>query len=94
MINNYYLYIMSSISGILYVWMTNDLLRRVYEHKNWILDWFTKKYNCKKLVYYENSNDINEIIKREKQLKKWSRVKKIELIKTINKNFLDLSLYL
>jgi len=85
---------MSSINGVLYIWMTNDLNRRVYEHKNEVIDWFTKKYKCKKLVYFEIWNDIMEVIKREKQLKKWNRKKKIDLIKTINNNFRDLSLEL
>ena len=94
MIKQYYVYIMSSINGVLYIWMTNDLNRRVYEHKNEVIDWFTKKYKCKKLVYFEIWNDIMEVIKREKQLKKWNRKKKIDLIKTINNNFRDLSLEL
>lgn len=87
----YYLYILSSISWVLYIGITNDLHRRLYEHKNWLIDWFTKKYNCKKLVYYEIWNNIEEIINREKQLKKWSRQKKLDLITNINKSFSDLS---
>jgi len=72
--------------------MTNNLEKRVYEHKNEILDWFTKKYSCKKLVYFEVWNNVNSVIEREKQLKKWSRKKKLELIYKDNPNLIDLSL--
>ncbi|WP_231176329.1 GIY-YIG nuclease family protein [Candidatus Absconditicoccus praedator] len=82
---------MSSISGVLYIGMTNNLERRVYEHKNELLEGFTKKYKCKKLVYYESGTNINEIIAREKQLKKWNRRKKLNLIRTMNEKFVDLS---
>ena len=91
MIKQYYLYIMSSINWVLYIWITNNLERRIYEHKNEISDWFTKKYKCKKLIYYELWNNINEIIAREKQLKKWNKNKKLELIKTLNPNMIDLN---
>lgn len=87
----YYLYIMASESGTLYTGITNDLGRRVWEHKNNIIEGFTKKYNCHKLVYCESGEDISGIILREKQIKKWNRKKKEFLIKTINPKWIDLS---
>lgn len=90
----YYVYIVASISWVLYTWVTNNLKRRIHEHKNWLSEWFTKKYKCKKLLYYEESNDINLMINREKQIKKWNRNKKINLIKWVNNNLDDLSLNL
>jgi putative endonuclease len=71
--------------------MTNDLARRVYEHKNELIEGFTKKYRCKQLVYIESSSNINTILGREKQLKKWSRSKKIALIGRMNPDWRDLS---
>jgi len=83
---------MASINWIIYIWMTNNLERRVYEHKNDLIEWFTKKYKCKKLIYFEIWNDINLVIEREKQLKRWSRQKKLELVYKENQNLLDLSI--
>ena len=88
----YYLYIMASISKVIYVWITNDIDRRVYEHKSWTIDGFTKKYNCKKLVYLEETWDVINAIEREKQIKKWNRQKKINLIESINDKWNDLSI--
>jgi len=87
----YYLYIMASIGEVLYIGVTNNLTRRVYEHKNGLIDGFTKKYKCKTLLYFESSSDIRVILEREKQLKKWSRDKKIWLINTMNPGHKDLS---
>lgn len=87
---NYYIYIMASISGTLYIGMTNDLGRRLYEHREELVDGFSKKYNCKKLVYYEHFANVIDCIAREKQLKKWSRRKKEWLIQTINPEWKDL----
>lgn len=88
----YYIYIMASLNnGALYIGMTNNLIRRVFEHKNELINGFTKQYKCKKLTYFESSNDVRSILEREKQLKHWSRSKKIALIKTINPNLIDLS---
>ncbi len=71
---------MTNNSRTLYTGVTNNLLRRVYEHKNKLVKGFTEKYNIKKPVYYEETNDINSAIAREKQIKGWLREKKIKLI--------------
>ena len=90
--NSYYVYILTNkTNSVIYIGITNNLLRRLYEHKNKLLDGFTKKYNVNKLVYFEQTSDINEAIKREKILKKWNREWKIELIKKQNPEFKDLS---
>ncbi|HQA04288.1 MAG TPA: GIY-YIG nuclease family protein [Thermodesulfovibrio thiophilus] len=87
----YYVYIMTNkYNTVLYVGVTNDLVRRVYEHKNKLVKGFTAKYNIVKLVYYEIHEDIKEAIKREKQIKGWLRAKKEELIKTMNPSWKDL----
>ena len=88
--NQYYVYIMSNKSKTLYTGVTNNLGRRVYEHKNKLNEGFTKKYNITKLVYFEVTNSIEEAIKREKQLKNWKRQWKIELIESVNKEWEDL----
>ncbi|HBO60912.1 TPA: hypothetical protein DD449_04480 [Candidatus Berkelbacteria bacterium] len=82
---------MASFSRVLYIGITNDLARRVYEHKNELNDGFTKRYKCKKLVYFESSSDVNSILEREKQLKRWRRDKKIFLIEKDNSEWKDLS---
>lgn len=87
----YYVYIMSSKKGTLYTGMTNDLERCVYEHKQKLVEGFTKKYNITRLIYYEDTNDVNEAIAREKQIKGWRRNKKLTLIRTLNPTFEDLS---
>ncbi|HET56478.1 MAG TPA: GIY-YIG nuclease family protein [Ignavibacteria bacterium] len=91
MLKQYYVYIMTNKSRTLYTGVTNDLNRRVYEHKNKLIKGFTSKYNITKLVYYEEYNDINDAIRREKQIKGWSRKKKIELIESVNPEWKDLS---
>lgn len=89
--NTYYVYILASKKNwILYIWVTNNLVRRIFEHKEWIIEWFTKKYFIKNLVYYETCSDINAAIKKEKQLKKWNRQWKIELIEKNNPDWKDL----
>ena len=88
----YYLYILASKrNGTLYIGITNDIIRRVGEHKLKLIDGFTKKYNVTLLVYYEVFNDVNEAILREKRLKKWNRDWKIRLIESINPNWNDLT---
>lgn len=74
----------------LYIGMTDNLERRVAEHRSGVTPGFTKKYNCHKLVYYEVYSDVNQAIDREKQLKKWNRAKKEALIDTMNKERMDL----
>lgn len=71
-----YIYIMASKSGTLYIGVTNDIERRVYEHKTGLNEGFTKKYQCKRLVYFEEIGDISEAIALEKKIKGWSRWKK------------------
>ena len=87
-----FVYIMTNKSNsVLYIGVTNDILRRIEEHKQGINDGFTKKYNVNKLVYCEEINNPDEAIQREKQLKKWSRQKKELLIQTLNPNWNDIS---
>ncbi len=81
---------MSSISGVLYIGITNDLKRRVYEHKEGLIEGFTKKYRAKKLVYFETTNNVEVAISREKEIKKWRREKKLALIRSLNPTLRDL----
>ena len=86
-------YIMTNYSETsLYIGVTSNLQKRVWEHKNKVVNGFTEKYNVDKLVYYETTDSIESAIKREKQLKKWHRQWKINLIKEMNPEFRDLSL--
>ncbi len=88
----YYVYILSNLTNsTLYVGMTNNLIRRLDEHKNGVVEGFTKKYNVHKLVYFEATSDVNVAIEREKQLKLWSRKKKEFLINLNNPIWRDLS---
>ncbi len=80
----------SSKNGTLYIGVTSDLPKRIYEHKNQLIDGFTKKYNISMLVYYELYDDMTTAIEREKQLKAGSRKKKIALIEDFNKDWRDL----
>jgi putative endonuclease len=87
----YYVYIMTNVRNtVLYVGVTNDLIRRTYEHKEKLVSGFTKKYNIVKLVYYEVFEDIENAILREKQIKAGSRQKKVQLINSTNKEWRDL----
>ncbi len=88
---SYYVYIMSNFSKTLYIGVTGDLQRRVYEHKNKLVPGFTSKYNMTKLVYFEETDDVSYAISREKQLKRWHREWKINLIESVNKNWEDLA---
>ena len=87
----YYVYIMTNKSKTLYTGITDNLQRRVYEHKKKLLEGFTKRYNITKLVYYEVTTDVRAAIDREKQIKGWLRRKKIALIEAINPQWADLS---
>ena len=91
--NAYYVYILTNKNNTtLYVGVTNDLVRRVYEHKNKLVEGFTKRYNLNKLVYFEQTSDVVSALEREKRLKAGSRKKKIELVEKENSEWLDLSL--
>ena len=90
-LDRYYVYIMSSKSKVLYVGMTNNLARRIYEHKNKVNPGFTARYNVERLVYFEEVVDELAAVKREKQIKGWLREKKIKLIESINPGWTDLS---
>ena len=88
----YYVYILASKkNGTLYIGVTNKLERRIYEHKNGLVKGFTKKYKVHLLVYYEHFDDIQYAIIREKQMKKWKRQWKINLIEEKNPEWIDLS---
>jgi putative endonuclease len=87
----YSVYIMTSFSGVLYVGVTNDLERRVNEHKARLIPSFTQRYNCTRLVWFEQYNDITLAIAREKQLKNWRREWKLVLIREENPDFDDLA---
>ena len=88
----YYVYIMSNTTNtVTYTGVTNNLLKRIYEHRNELGGEFTTKYNIKKLVYYEVYQDIENAISREKQIKSWSRKNKVKLINTMNQGWHDLS---
>ena len=89
--NSYFVYIMTNRSKTLYTGVTNNLERRVYEHKHHLVEGFTKKYNITKLVYFEETNAVREAIAREKQIKGWLRRKKIKLIESVNPEWNDLS---
>jgi len=87
----YFVYIMTNKSGTLYVGVTNDLARRVYQHKHKLVKGFTSRYNIDRLVYYESTPDVRAAIGREKQIKGWLRAKKIALIESRNRDWKDLS---
>jgi putative endonuclease len=88
---DYYVYILASKEdGTLYIGVTNDLVKRVWEHKNDLADGFTKKYHVHQLVYFESTTDIESAIAREKQMKKWNRDWKIKLIEEKNPDWKDL----
>jgi putative endonuclease len=88
--HNDYLYIATNRSGTLYIGMTNDLVRRMNEHRAGEIEGFTKKYNITRLVYFEHTTDVTAAIAREKQIKGWRRNKKIKLIEKMNPNWWDL----
>jgi putative endonuclease len=87
----YYVYILTSKTGTLYTGITNDLQRRVYQHKHKLIEGFTSKYNVTRLVYYEVFGDVRDAIAREKQIKGWRRSKKLALIEEMNPKWQDLS---
>jgi putative endonuclease len=87
----YYVYILTNRSGTLYTGMTGDLHRRVYQHKTHSIPGFTSRYKINRLVYFEETNDVRVALEREKQVKAWTRKKRIALIATMNPRWLDLS---
>lgn len=87
----YYVYIMTNKSRTLYTGVTNNLMRRVYEHKNKLVKGFTSRYNIQFLVYYESTPSIHVALEREKQIKGWLRAKKIALIDSMNPTWRDLT---
>ena len=88
----YYVYLLTNWNNrVMYVGMTNNLERRVYEHKNRLVSGFTKKYNINKLVYFEETSDVNAALPREKEIKKWRRGKKDNLVLNVNPEWRDLS---
>ena len=91
MTKEYYVYILANQrNGTLYIGITNDLIKRVYQHKHNLVEGFTKDHAVYMLVYYENTNDVSSAIQREKQLKKWKRLWKINLIESNNPDWKDL----
>jgi Predicted endonuclease containing a URI domain len=88
----YYVYLITNWNNrVTYIGVTNDLNRRIYEHKNKLIEGFSKKYNLTKLVYFEETSDINAAIAREKEIKKWRREKKDNLVNQTNPSWVDLS---
>ena len=89
---NYYIYILTNSNHtVLYIGVTNNLERRLFEHRNESVDGFSKRYHLHKLIYYESTSDIMSALEREKQLKRWTRKKKNDLIATMNSEWKDLS---
>ena len=87
----YYVYILTNKTDkVMYIGVTNDIVRRVYEHRNHMIDGFTAKYNVTKLVYVESALDVRDAIQREKQLKGWTRAKKNALVETVNPKWEDM----
>ncbi len=90
--NDYFVYILTNDHGnVMYVGVTNDLSRRLYEHRHELTDGFTKRYHVHKLVYFEHTSSIEAAISREKQLKGWTRARKNALVETLNPSWRDLS---
>jgi putative endonuclease len=88
----FYVHIMTNKSRTLYIGVTNNLERRVFEHKGKLVEGFTRRYNITQLAYFEETNDVQATLAREKQLKGWLRAKKIALIESVNPDWRDLSL--
>ena len=89
---NYYVYLLTNWNHrVMYVGVTNDLKRRLYEHKNKLVEGFPEKYNLNKLVYFEETQDVYTAITREKEIKKWRREKKNRLVNQINQEWQDLN---
>jgi len=90
--NSYFVYLLSNWNNrVLYIGITNDLARRLYEHQNKLVPGFTEKYNVSKLVYFEETSDVYSALAREKEIKKWRRQKKDALVASVNPGWKDLS---
>jgi putative endonuclease len=90
-VKTFFVYILASKSGTLYVGVTNNIKKRVYEHKNHLVPGFTDKYDINRLLYFEEIGDSASAINREKQIKAWRREKKVALIDSLNPEWIDLS---
>ncbi|MBM3326153.1 MAG: GIY-YIG nuclease family protein [Calditrichaeota bacterium] len=91
MARSYWVYIMANRSGQIYTGVTNDLMRRVYQHKTKAVKGFTTKYNIDKLVFFQEFNDVRDAISAERRIKGWKRFRKNELISELNPDWKDLS---
>ena len=92
MAEQYFIYILTNWNNkVIYTGVTNNLVRRIYEHRNKVIDGFTKKYNLSKLVYFEQTHDIISAINREKEIKKWRREKKNKLVESMNPSWKELA---
>ena len=90
---DYYVYILTNeYNNVMYIGVTNNLVRRVYEHKTGIIEGFTKKYRVHKLVYYETSHDVKAALQREKQLKGWTRERKNALVESVNPEWKEIQI--
>ena len=90
---HYYVYLVTNWNHrVMYIGVTNDLERRIYEHKNKLVKGFTEKYNVNKLVYFEETSDVNAALAREKEIKKWRREKKDALVTRMNPQWTELKL--
>jgi len=89
--HSYHVYLVASKSRVLYIGMTKNLERRIFEHKNDVIEGFSRQYRCHRLVYYESFDDVTKAINREKQLKRWNRGKKVWLIERENPTWEDLA---
>ena len=88
---SYFVYILANNGKMLYAGITSNLEKRIYEHKHHLINGYTKRYNINKLVYFEETNDVNAALEREKQVKGWLRKKKIALIESVNPEWQDLA---
>jgi len=87
----YYVYILASRNRVLYTGVTGDLVRRIWQHKNGIVDGFTRRYRTHAMVYFEETEDVESALLREKQIKGWVRAKKVAMIESVNPRWKDLS---
>jgi putative endonuclease len=88
---SYYVYILNNPGGMLYIGVTNNLIRRVYEHRQELVDGYTKRYHIHRLLYFEETSDVNVAIAREKEIKSWRRRKKLALVYAMNPTMQDLA---